>query len=296
MSLIQEALKRQMKEAGGVPPEGTFPPVEQPVSTPSPPVSSSEPPVSTTPEVPVSTAEEAPSSEEQPAPQDVKMPQPKESGPRPWPALLSMLIVIVVLIGGGVWLMMFAYNRWQSTQKPQEQPSEAVIAEEKQPSEPKPAVLPLPGQDTVTKKPQEADMLKGVESASSVKPADLPDVAGDSEAGSELITRETEHEKDQVEPVQKVSVETEVVPVKTAHTLSSQPVEEMAHRPPVRWPSLILSGVVGRGSNGSAILNSEIIAVGETIEGVKVVSIGRQGVELEYKGETQFLKVGDSTQ
>ena len=51
----------------------------------------------------------------------------------------------------------------------------------------------------------------------------------------------------------------------------------------------------GRGKNGSAILNNKVLAVNETIEGVRVISVGKQGVELEYQGKRRFIKVGIST-
>jgi len=39
-----------------------------------------------------------------------------------------------------------------------------------------------------------------------------------------------------------------------------------------------------------------VLGVDETIQDVRVVSIGKQGVMLEYKGETRFIKVGTTTQ
>ena len=65
---------------------------------------------------------------------------------------------------------------------------------------------------------------------------------------------------------------------------------------PVVWPSLMLSGVIGKGPRGAARINNDIVAVNETIQGVKILSVGNQGVELEYMGEKKLLKVGSSTQ
>jgi len=64
----------------------------------------------------------------------------------------------------------------------------------------------------------------------------------------------------------------------------------------VTWPALTLTGVVGKGSNGSAILNKQIVGIGETIEGVRVIAIRDKGVELEFSGKKQILKIGGSTQ
>jgi len=60
---------------------------------------------------------------------------------------------------------------------------------------------------------------------------------------------------------------------------------------PVEWPLLQLTAVVGSGANGSVMINNEILGVGQTIEGAKIVAIGRQGAWLEYKGEKRFVSV-----
>jgi len=75
-----------------------------------------------------------------------------------------------------------------------------------------------------------------------------------------------------------------------------KPEVKPAVKPPVIWPTLTLTGIVGRGAKGSARINNEIFTVNETIQGVRVVSVGNQGVYLEYMGESKHLKVGGSTQ
>lgn len=66
-------------------------------------------------------------------------------------------------------------------------------------------------------------------------------------------------------------------------------------KPRVMWPSLTLSGVMGKGQKGSAIINNEFLSIGDTIEGVKVISVEEKGVKLSYQGEVQSLKVGNTT-
>jgi hypothetical protein len=75
----------------------------------------------------------------------------------------------------------------------------------------------------------------------------------------------------------------------------AQPEPEPAPRGAVRWPALKLTGVLGQGRSGSAIINDQVLAVNETIKGVRLAAVGRQGVELEYQGERRFVKVGTST-
>jgi len=76
-------------------------------------------------------------------------------------------------------------------------------------------------------------------------------------------------------------------------------VEPDTSTPPVaepEWPFLSLSAIVGRSVTGSAIINGTIVSVGESIEGVTLVIIGDQGVELEFEGKRRTLRVGQSTE
>ncbi len=63
---------------------------------------------------------------------------------------------------------------------------------------------------------------------------------------------------------------------------------------PIIWPDAKLKGIVGSGSEGAVMINKSIIGVGDDFDGVKVTRIVQDGVWLEYKGETRFLKVGKS--
>jgi hypothetical protein len=82
--------------------------------------------------------------------------------------------------------------------------------------------------------------------------------------------------------------------------LEAAPVTAIPPAPPQKekiiWPIISCSGIVGKGAKGSAFLNGQIKTVNDTIEDVRVVSIGEMGVTLEYQGEKQFVKVGSSTQ
>ena len=58
---------------------------------------------------------------------------------------------------------------------------------------------------------------------------------------------------------------------------------------------MTLKGIVGKGKSGTAVIDDSVIGVDETVKGVRLVSIEEQGVELEYRGERRFLRVGKST-
>jgi len=83
-------------------------------------------------------------------------------------------------------------------------------------------------------------------------------------------------------------------PVPPPVAVKPPPPEEV----PVVWPTLTVNGIFeGKGANrSSAIINKQIISVGETIEDVKLIAVRNQGVELEYKGKRQFVKNRSSTQ
>lgn len=74
--------------------------------------------------------------------------------------------------------------------------------------------------------------------------------------------------------------------------LESVPPNTAEPREPVEWPPLSLTGVIGERAGGSALINDEIVDFNDFIDGVRVISISKQGVELEYEGEQRFLKVG----
>ncbi len=62
----------------------------------------------------------------------------------------------------------------------------------------------------------------------------------------------------------------------------------------VVWPALRLSGILGVGAagEGSAILNGEVVGVGESIMGAELIEVTRQGVRLRKDGEERFMRIG----
>ncbi len=61
------------------------------------------------------------------------------------------------------------------------------------------------------------------------------------------------------------------------------------------WPALKISGVMGSGKNGTAIINGKMLGVGELINGAKVEAISGGSVTFEYQGKTKTLRSGQST-
>ena len=64
------------------------------------------------------------------------------------------------------------------------------------------------------------------------------------------------------------------------------------------WPALSLQAVMSfeTQEKSAAMINSELLNVGESVAGVKLVEIRVNGVTMEYKGETRFMKIGRTRQ
>ncbi len=60
------------------------------------------------------------------------------------------------------------------------------------------------------------------------------------------------------------------------------------------WPVLKVSGVVAMRGRMWASINNRTISEGDSIEGVQVLSVSKDGVKVSFKGETRTLPVGKS--
>ena len=63
--------------------------------------------------------------------------------------------------------------------------------------------------------------------------------------------------------------------------------------PPMELPSLIVQGVVWGGSEPFAIVNNETVRAGDTIQGVKVLRIERDGIVVTFQGEELRYEPGE---
>lgn len=66
---------------------------------------------------------------------------------------------------------------------------------------------------------------------------------------------------------------------------------------PDGWPPVALTAVMSLGANRSAaMINNDLLNVGDSVSGVVVLEIRENGVMLEYKGEQRFFKIGKTRQ
>ncbi len=60
------------------------------------------------------------------------------------------------------------------------------------------------------------------------------------------------------------------------------------------WPRMKLNGIVGSGTQGSCLINGRIVNVGDTVQGVTIVAIHGDRVQLEYEGERRLVRQGET--
>ena len=102
-------------------------------------------------------------------------------------------------------------------------------------------------------------------------------------------------EPEPVEPVEPVELAEPPPSAVTPTPAVAEPNTATVQTAEPEWPSLSLTAIVGRGVTGSAIINGTIVSVGESIDGVMLVIIGDQSVEIEFEGMQRSLRVGHST-
>ena len=265
MSLIQEALKRQQQESGQSLPAEAKPPVQQAGNTP----------IHLTKNTLQTAQEEAPlplpsDSEQIPAEQTSTGTNEEAEVLKKKKLIFFGVMLIFLLAAGGAW----AYFHFMKF-KPLPQAVTAETVKPKQSPEKQPAAA-TPAPVVVTNEVQKPQTV--------VAPATPPPVQTPPPQAVAVPQPQT------AKPAQPAPLPAPVR-VEKAAAPPTKPAEEV-----VTWPTLSLSGVVGKGENGSAIINKQIVGVGESIEGVKVIAIRDKSIELEFKGKTQILRIGGSTQ
>jgi type II secretory pathway component PulC len=63
---------------------------------------------------------------------------------------------------------------------------------------------------------------------------------------------------------------------------------------PVEWPRIRLNGVMAtrKRTEGIAIIDGQITSCGQQVKGVKLISVHKDGVVLEFEGDIRTLRVG----
>ncbi len=187
----------------------------------------------------------------------------KKEGSRRWGAIFAVLGLIVLLLGVALVLLSTMIRGGQEQKR---EMSSVRISEGQGPEEPlegalvvaKPSILAVPEAPEAPQPPFEKER-----------------------------------------PVSSSLPEVIVVPqIRLAHTPPTpfvgeeeSPIDEEGA---TGWPRLNLSGVISRGdpASSAAIINGDIVDVGDQIRGVEVLEVETSGVWLEWSGERRFLRGG----
>lgn len=261
MSLIQEALKRQQEDADkdsvGAPPSG----------------------------------EEAGANEtrdEMPPPLPRAVPE-ADRGKRAWPTLIGVVLMRMLLIGGAVWMLYYAYLQFAGGGS-EPVPVEITTNSPEEGGPPAPPPAPEPEPEPEPEPPPKDPGSEAVEPGPEPEPITEPvaETTPTTETGVDPAPVPPEPSPDKPSPDKPPS---EKPPSEKPKPEAPAP----APQPEVAWPALTVEGTVGTGANGAAMINGQVIQVGERVQGVAVQSVGRSGVVLEYKGQTRTVRAGGST-
>lgn len=81
-------------------------------------------------------------------------------------------------------------------------------------------------------------------------------------------------------------------------TIPAEPIKPPPPPPPPPkpvMPTLVLSGTLLSKDNSRAIVNGKVLAVGDEIEGVKIIDILRGEVDVFFEGEYFVIKLGSNS-
>ncbi len=213
-----------------------------------------------------------------------------------WPLLAGIAGVSLILVVGIFCLLFFGMKIWNT--KPADKGTRpmatalvappAVTNVQRElvltpPLKPEPVVTNTPAQLPTNTPPVTAPAAEGA-------PLSLPSTAITSAPAAAALPVAAP-------AVTPVGVETKIVrigPGASGTTMTSSPDTVRA----VIWPRLAVSGIIGtsRGARGAAIINGQMLSIGSTIEGVKIITIDKQGVQLRLGDETRTLTVGGTTE
>jgi hypothetical protein len=76
--------------------------------------------------------------------------------------------------------------------------------------------------------------------------------------------------------------------------LFAPPPPRAAAAAPAVWPPIKLTGMVKLGATAAALINGRVVAPGDTIEDVVLVTVNKDGALLRYQSEERLLRVGET--
>ncbi len=241
----------------------------------------------------------------------LKLPEKPRGGGRSWVVLIGSLIFVLALILVALGLILYSTRQMVQTAglPPRGEDGIPVLPVEATPPTPPPVKVDVVIESAKAVEPPKA-IPAGTEEAVRV-PAPRPAPLSSSEAAQEpkpVRSQAAPRESARPTPATPIRLEATKPPASTSQrppVITEIPRKSLegVQTVPVAvsgtsvWPRLNLHGVMAQTmpGQGSAIINGTVVEVGERIDGARLVEVQRNGVLLEFKGNTQFVRVGQST-
>jgi hypothetical protein len=209
------------------------------------------------------------------------LPLVKEEANRAWPVLVISLLVASTLALAAIGVLLWSIKKGG-------QPATAVPVAVEVPAPP--VVVPQPVAVSAPEpvREEQAPVQKPVEPLAEAAPAtetvtQAPAASASAPVVFSIATGVVkEGSTEKAAPPQEISV----VPVSRPVSLQSS------------WPTLKVVGVMAPRSaaqSGAAIIDGNLVECGDEIRGVKVQGVDKAGVWFEFKSQTQFVRVGQTT-
>ncbi len=318
MSLIQEALRRQqMEQEGTLPPPKAKPPVAAGAS-PSDPLDEfilpglrqDDEPTPTHPARSMERIEKEEDTDTEEASESRRV-SPSADEPKSkskvFRSLAAVLIVLLLLLGAASWALIYGLEKagihmpW--TDKTPADVVTPAVADAPQKTQPAPdaATPPVAAKPKPTIASRVKSTIKDANTAAKASDAVIDETTTVQPAATTTTvdpvvkTTEPPAVNAGIPPVTAPNAATEQAsaePVTVAEPTTPPPPVAVQPPEPLVWPTITITGVVGKDRSGAAVINGKVVGVNDTIDNVRVVAIQHQGALLEYKGETQVIKVG----
>ncbi len=206
-------------------------------------------------------------------------PSDKEDGKPPWKAVILALLIVVLAFTAVYFLVV---NGLRDFRDPAPAPMEHVQSDDTVETEDVEVVDPDPvaaelEQDEVEDRETEPESQDPDPETLETQPPAEPEVVADQDGIDDLT--ETD------------------IPDDTAEEDAPAP-DPVAEEEPVivEWPRIHISGIMASrtGTEGSVLINSQLLAVGDSLQGVQIKSISERSVVLEYEGDVKTLNTGQT--
>lgn len=225
-----------------------------------------------------------------PPPEAVPPTPPPASPPPARNANLGKVVVLVVLL-----LALAGYGVWFFFLRAPDKPAPVVV--KPPPATNAPAVVKAPVTNAPAVQPTNIVAQVKTKLEATVTPERRELVMGQTNAPAAVTA------------APPVAVVTPVVPPVTPAATSAAPIiisvpEPLTSPAPavvtinvVRWPKLVVTGIMGRsGGDSVAFINGQILKVGDAIAEARVLAIAETGVQMAFQGETNTIRVGKGTE